>query len=96
MWQDSYGKRTRFDVPEFDLVARQAFSFGGNYDRNAETFWRGTHPRGPRWAFLDWDFPGLRWLAKGRPLPPAPGDAWRLFFGRFESLRAGGQRTVSW
>ncbi len=24
------------------------------------SFWKGTHPRGPRWAFLDWDFPGLR------------------------------------
>ncbi len=26
----------------------------------AATFWRGAHPRGLRWAFPDWDFPGLK------------------------------------
>jgi hypothetical protein len=122
VWQDACGKGTRFDVPEFDLTSRRALSFAGNFDRQADTFWRGTHPRGPRWAFLDWDYPGLRtavqvegkinddsvvdkgwtveaafpwagmrWLADGRPLPPKPGDVWRLFFGRFEALRNGGQ-----
>ena len=24
-----------------------------------KTFWHGAHPRGPRWAFLDYDLPGL-------------------------------------
>lgn len=121
IWRDAFTRGSRFDVPEFDLLSRQAFSFGGDYDRRAESFWRGTHPRGVRWAFLDWDLPGLRWavyvdgtlnddsdvdrgwtvelafpwagmkwLAGGRPLPPRDGDTWRMFFGRFQRLLAGG------
>ncbi len=58
IWQDAYERR--FRTPEFDVLARRAHTFGGNHDRDPETFWRGTHPRGLRWAFLDWDFPGLR------------------------------------
>ncbi len=60
VWKDAYTRGSRFDVPEFDLLERQAFSFAGDYDRRADSFWRGTHPHGPRWAFLDWDFPGLQ------------------------------------
>lgn len=60
IWQDAYTRGSRFDVPEFDLLSRRAMSFAGNYDRTGAHFWRGTHPRGARWAFLDWDFPGLR------------------------------------
>ena len=60
IWQDAYQRGSKFDVPEFDLLARRALSFGGNYDRSGWNFWRGTHPRGVRWAFTDWDFPGLR------------------------------------
>jgi hypothetical protein len=60
IWQDAYGPGSRFDVPEFDLVARHALSFAGDDDRSGPTFWRGGHPRGPRWAFREWDFPGLR------------------------------------
>jgi hypothetical protein len=122
IWQDSFGKGSRFDVPEFDLLKGRALSFGGDYDRRPESFWDGAHPRGPRWAFRDWDFRGLRsgvhvdgkinddsvvdngwtveiafpWagmktIANGRPLPPKDGDIWRIFFGRFELLRAGGK-----
>ncbi|MCX6560564.1 MAG: carbohydrate-binding family 9-like protein [Candidatus Aminicenantes bacterium] len=58
IWQDAYLKK--FRTPEFDVFARHAYTFGGNHDRDARTFWRGTHPRGLRWAFTDWDFPGLR------------------------------------
>jgi hypothetical protein len=58
IWQDAYLKK--FRGPEFDVFARRAHTFGGNHDREAATFWRGTHPRGLRWAFTDWDFPGLR------------------------------------
>jgi len=58
IWQDAYARR--FKGPEFDILSRRAFSFGGNHDRDARTFWRGTHPRGLRWAFIDWDLPGLR------------------------------------
>jgi len=57
IWQDAYRK---FDQVEFDVHSRQAYTFGGNHDREASTFWRGTHPRGLRWAFTDWDFPGIR------------------------------------
>ena len=60
IWQDAYQRGSKFDIPEFDLISRKAFSFGGNYDRSGWNFWRGTHPRGVRWAFTNWDFPGLR------------------------------------
>jgi hypothetical protein len=60
IWQDAFRKGQRFAAPEFDINTRNAVSFGGDYDRQAKTFWRGTHPRGLRWAFLDWDFAGMR------------------------------------
>lgn len=60
IWQDAYGKGSRFDVAEFDLLEQKALSFAGDYDRTGASFWKGTHPRGARWAFRDWDFPGLR------------------------------------
>ncbi len=59
IWQDAYRRGSRFDVPEFDLLDQGALSFAGDYDRQAKSFWTGTHPRGPRWAFRNWDFPGL-------------------------------------
>lgn len=64
VWQDALGRGTRFAVPEFDLLSRKAVTFGGNFDRSGEYFWRGTHPRGLRWAFLDWDLPGLQSAVK--------------------------------
>lgn len=60
IWQDAFTRGSRFDVPEFDLLTRKALSFAGNDDRKVESFWWGTHPRGARWAFLDWDFAGMR------------------------------------
>lgn len=124
IWRDAYTKGGRFDVPEFDLLGRGALSFGGDYDRRPASFWTGTHPRGCRWAFRNWDFPGLRsavhvdgkindsssvdkgwtaelalpwsgmkWLADGRPLPPAAGDVWRMFFGRFQLLHIAGKEV---
>jgi hypothetical protein len=60
VWKDAYQRGGRFDVPELDVHARSAVTFAGDYDRRAASFWRGTHPRGLRWAFLDWDLPGLR------------------------------------
>jgi hypothetical protein len=120
VWNDS----PLLDRPEYDPRRRNALTFGGDYDRQPRSFWRGTHPRGIRWAFLDWDFPGLQsavhvdgainddtridrgwsvtlalpWdgmkdLAKNRPLPPADGDEWRMFFGRFQLLHAGGREV---
>jgi len=60
IWRDAHQRGGRFDVPEFDLFSRNAYTFGGNYDRSGWNFWRGTHPRGTRWAFTDWDYPGLK------------------------------------
>jgi hypothetical protein len=60
IWQDAYLERSEFRAPEFDVMARNALSFGGDYDRDGATFWKGRHPRGLRWAFRNWDFPGLR------------------------------------
>jgi hypothetical protein len=124
IWRDAYTRGGKFDVPEFDLIDRQAFSFGGDYDRMPDSFWHGRHPRKTRWAFLDWDFPGMqsgvrvqgkindnsvvdkgwtvelafpwpgmKWLANGRSLPPKAGDTWRLFLGRFQKLSPGGQEV---
>ena len=59
IWRDAYKKGSRFDVPEFDVVNNNALTFGGDYDRQAPTFWKGTNPRGLRWAFFGWQFPGL-------------------------------------
>ena len=60
IWKDAYKRGGPYDVPEFDLLSRDAVAFGGNHDRSGTHFWRGSHPRGLRWAFLDWDFPGLQ------------------------------------
>jgi len=60
IWRDAYKRGGHFDLPEFDVHERQAYTFGGDYDRNPTSFWKGTHPRGIRWAFTDWDFPGVQ------------------------------------
>ena len=59
IWKDAYQRGSRFDVPTFDVHQPQAMTFGGDYDRSGPTFWYGTHPRGLRWAFLNFDMPGL-------------------------------------
>jgi Carbohydrate family 9 binding domain-like len=60
IWQDAYTRGGRFDIEEFDILKQQAISFGGNHDRTGRYFWRGSHPRGLRWAFRQWDLPGLQ------------------------------------
>lgn len=129
IWQDAYKRDPRYRAaPEFDLVENDARVFGGNHDRKGFYFWNGSNPRGNRYAFLNWDLPGLRtavkidgrlndwntvsrgltieiafpwsgmrWLAGGRSLPPAAGDIWRLFLGRYEKLRLNGEQvSVGW
>jgi hypothetical protein len=56
VWQDAYKKGSAFDKPEFDLLSQRVDVLGGfqdsmRYDK---------HPRGKRWAFLDWDYPGMK------------------------------------
>jgi hypothetical protein len=56
VWQEAY-RKAGFDTrPEFDLVHHQVDVLGGFQDASRY----GKHPRGRRWAFMDWDFPGLR------------------------------------
>jgi hypothetical protein len=60
VWRDAHRPNSRFDVPEFDVHQPTAFTFGGDYDRTGASFWRGTHPRGARWAFTAFDMHGLQ------------------------------------
>jgi len=60
LWKDAYKKGSKFDVEKFDVFKDKALTFGGNYDRSEEFFWWGKHPRGLRWAFLDYDMAGLK------------------------------------
>lgn len=65
IWQDAYRNNPAFrQAPEFDLVANEARVFGGNHDRQGKYFWKGSNPRGNRYAFLNWDFPGLKTVVK--------------------------------
>lgn len=122
VWRDAGRPGSRFDVPELDPRQTRALTFGGDDDRSGTTFWRGSHPRGLRWAYPDWDLPGLRaavhvdgaindptvasrgWTAElaipwsgltlvagSRQMPPADGDVWRMFFGRFQRMVLGGR-----
>ncbi|MDB5275968.1 MAG: hypothetical protein JWR61_923 [Ferruginibacter sp.] len=60
IWKDAYVKGGRFDTPQFDVHQQQAYTFGGDYDRSGPSFWKGTNPRGIRWAFTNFDMPGLQ------------------------------------
>ena len=113
VWQDALRPGSRFDTPELDPRTRRVDVLGGFQD----SLRYGRHPRGARWAFMDWDLPGLKtavrvqgtlndpsdvdqgwsvemalpWkgmavLAGSRPLPPRPGDDWRMDLSRFERL----------
>ncbi|MHA1243162.1 MAG: carbohydrate-binding family 9-like protein [Candidatus Heimdallarchaeota archaeon] len=56
IWQDAYTKGSRFDTSEFNLLTRKVDVLGGFQD----VLRYEKHPRGRRWAFMDWDFPGLK------------------------------------
>ncbi|HTE10022.1 MAG TPA: carbohydrate-binding family 9-like protein [Chitinophagaceae bacterium] len=60
IWKDACTKGGKFDTPQFDVHHQQAYTFGGDYDRTGASFWKGTHPRGIRWAFTHFDMPGLQ------------------------------------
>jgi hypothetical protein len=59
VWRDAYARGSRWDAPRFDVHHPRVQSFGGDYPRDRGNFWSGNHPRGTRWAFLDYDLPGL-------------------------------------
>jgi hypothetical protein len=56
IWQDAYKKGGIFDRPEFELASQHVDVLGGFQD----SMRFGKHPRGKRWAFLEWDFPGMK------------------------------------
>ena len=56
VWQDAYRSSDRFVRAGLDLAARNVDVLGGFQDGSRH----GRHPRGKRWAFMDWDLPGLR------------------------------------
>ena len=56
IWQDAYKKGSAFDNPALDFLSQRVDVLGGFQD----SMRFGKHPRGKRWAFLDWDFPGMQ------------------------------------
>jgi hypothetical protein len=60
IWKDAWQQQGKFDLPQFDVHQAQAYTFGGDYDRSGAHFWKGTHPRGIRWAYTNFDMPGLQ------------------------------------
>ena len=74
LWRDAYpvfdssGKlisgKPYFAKDRFDIQKNGAISFGGNFDRNDDHFWTGINPRGLRWVYRNWDFPGLEVAVK--------------------------------
>lgn len=56
IYQDALKRGSRFDRPEFDLYSRNVDVLSGFQDASR----LGKHHRGKRWAFMDWDFPGMR------------------------------------
>ncbi len=55
VWQDAYVEAGYSAIPEFDLQGtRLVDTLGGTKTGHA-------HPRGRRWAFREWDMPGMKW-----------------------------------
>lgn len=60
IWHDAYVKNPMYRKdPRFDIVENEARVFGGNHDRKGLDFWKGSHPRGNRYAFLNYHVDGL-------------------------------------
>lgn len=60
VYQDAMKRGSRFDIPEFDLYSRDVDVMCGFQDSSRFR----KHERGRRWAFMDWDFPGLESAVK--------------------------------
>jgi hypothetical protein len=76
IWHDAYQQGSKWDVPKFNVHSPRVHSFGGDYDHSTKSFWTGNHPRGTRWAFLDYDMPGLdlKVAVDGTPNHPSTVD----------------------
>jgi len=95
IWQDALKKGSRFDLPEFDLRERRVDVLGGFQDAMRY----GKHPRGARWAFMDWDLPGLRTAVQVRGTINDPSDideGWtaEIAFPWSGMKRLAGRRTL--
>ena len=55
VYQDALKKGSRFDIPQFDLYNREVDVLCGFQDSSRYK----KSKRGRRWAFMDWDFPGM-------------------------------------
>jgi hypothetical protein len=60
IYQDALKRGSRFDTPDFDLYTRNVDVLSGFQDPTRYN----KHPRGKRWAFMDYDFPGLKTAVK--------------------------------
>jgi hypothetical protein len=59
IWRDAYIAGGAWDTPRFDVHSPRTMSFAGDHGYTAHSFWSGNHPRGTRWAFLDYDLPDM-------------------------------------
>jgi hypothetical protein len=59
IWRDSFTRGSKWDTPKFDVHSPLVHSFGGDYEPSRDSFWSGNHPRGTRWAYLNYDLPGV-------------------------------------
>ena len=57
VWRDAFTAGSAWDVPRFGVHQPRVHSFAG--DHGPRSFWVGDHPRGTRWAYLDYDLAGL-------------------------------------
>ena len=60
VYQDALKEGSRFDTKDFDLMERNVDVLCGFQDPSRY----GKHCRGKRWAFMDFDFPGLKTAVK--------------------------------
>lgn len=60
IWRDAFSPGSRWDVPRFDVHHPRVHSFAGDRGPGPASFWAGDHPRGTRWAYLDYDLAGLQ------------------------------------
>jgi hypothetical protein len=59
IWRDVWVPGGEWDTAQFSVHDPKVHSFGGDFVPGPNTFWTGSHPRGTRWAYLNYDLPGL-------------------------------------
>ena len=60
IWRTAFEKGGKWDRPPYDVFHPRSVTYNGDYRPDRDNFWYGSHPKGPRWAFLDYDLPGLQ------------------------------------